>query len=523
MLVKNKNSCDIILISPEGRKQQIYLPYALLFLSSYIEEKGFSTKIIDLKEREKGIFSQQDDSFSQYYRDSILNMIKEDSPSLIALTCYTSEYNAVMDIAKFIKANADVKIVAGGVHPTLMPQDFLFDGSPVDFVVVGDGETPLVKLLESFRNDNTAYKSTEGIAYFDSLKQKLIQQGCNIESDLSKFPMPDYSKIDMAFYTKPNIGNIRWLLFSGVSIFTGRGCPYSCEFCAVNFLRGLNQKASKMRYRSVDQVIEEIEFLKKEYHIDCFYVLDDCFMIDKERTKDFCKKLIERKVDLIWGAETRVNLFKEDDGLLALMKDAGLIQLDFGVESGSPAMLKEINKQITVEQTQRAFDMCKKHGIRTYANMLFNIPNETEKDIQLSYEHLKRIRPSVVGCGTTVPLLGSALYEKYVNPKLSTEEYELYNLDVYESIVDERFRLNKHNQDLTRIVRKLNRKYSELRTIPMNSIYWKNIFKSYHLKDYIWGYCDMLTQPISRSIKNIGRFFIRGKARKLFKSILRKS
>lgn len=149
-----------------------------------------------------------------------------------------------------------------------------------------------------------------------------------------------------------------------------------------------------MRYRPVDQVIDELELLRKDYEIDSFYVLDDCFMINKERTIEFCQKMMASNVNMIWGAETRANLVrKKDEDVLRLMKKAGLVQLDFGVESGSPAMLREIKKAITVSQTREAFGLCRNKGIRTYANIMYNLPHETEDDVKMTNQLIDEIRP----------------------------------------------------------------------------------------------------------------------------------
>lgn len=529
MQTKNNNGCDVLLISPESRKHHMSLPYALLFLSSFLEKHNVRTSIFDVKERPKTFWSRirQGKTGPNTYADSVIQRIKTESPIIVGLTCYTSEYNSIMEVAGRIKREANVVVVVGGVHATLVPKDFLFTGSPVDFAVIGDGETPLFSLFESIKSHGSKHKETKGVAYFDVETSEIVNHGCNVESDLSKFPMPDYRKIDMAFYTQPSIDNIRWLLFSGVSIFTGRGCPYNCDFCAVGFLRDLNKEASKMRYRSIDQVIEEIEFLKNEYRIDGFYVLDDCFMISKERTKEFCLKLIEKNLNLLWAAETRANLVLRDEELLLLMKRAGMIQLDFGVESGSPGMLQEINKRLSVDQVKKAFAMCRKHGIRTYANILFNMPNETEKDILLTQQLLKEIKPTVVGCGTTVPLVGTSLYQKYVIPKLTPPEYELYNLSVYDSIVDDRFCLNKHSLDLTRLVTDLNGKYNELRTLSFDPNYWKMVISSYHFNAYSLAYFHMLLKPAVVFFRSVEARIFEGRTggalKARLKSVLKKT
>lgn len=502
--MKSADICnaDVLLISPESRKYGKYLPVALLSLSSFLESKGVSTKIVDLKE-DRGILFNRTGRPEDYFSETVLNVIRQTGPQLVGLTCYTAEYNNVMALAKKIKEAQSVPIVVGGVHPTLMPQDFLFKGSPVDFVIRGDGENPLLELFNSIKQKNVAYKQMTGVGYYDAAADTMVTQGCHVERDLSKFPMPDYRKIDMDYYTKPDIEHVRWMSLAGVSIFTSRGCPYNCEFCAVNFLRSLNKEAGRMRYRSIDQVIDELEFLKREYRIDGFYVLDDCFMVSRERVIEFCDKLKARRLDLIWGAETRVNLIK-DDFLIRYMKKAGLVQLDFGVESGSPRMLKEINKQITIDQIRHAFALCRKNGIRTYANILFNMPKETAEDVELTHQLLEEIKPTVVGCGVTVPLLGTALYDKYVFPRLTKEEYELYNGNVYEEIVDKRFKLAHHDINLQMTVRKLNSKYLpalsyNLRlpgAIPLSLPYWRKVFCSYYFMGYLRIYSLFLIRPL---------------------------
>ncbi|XOB46592.1 MAG: B12-binding domain-containing radical SAM protein [Candidatus Nealsonbacteria bacterium] len=500
---KNK-TCDIILISPMDRAQWISLPFALLYLSSYLEINGISTKIIDLKLKSKiftikgtiGKEKQQD--FKNRYIETVLKTISKNKPSLIGLPCYTSEYNSVMELAQIIKKNTNTPIVVGGVHAALRPHEFIFPGSPIDFAIIGEGEKPLLALIKTLKNKYSTER-LEGIAYLKNNKIE-VNGICIVEEDLGQFPMPDYDKIDMDFYIKPHTGLIRNLLLSGIQIFTSRGCPYNCTFCANNYLRSKNKFCTGIRFRPIDQVIKEIELLVSKYKIDGFYIMDDCFMVSKERTVEFCKKLIEKKLDLVWGAETRVN-FVTDEKLLKLMKKSGLFQLDFGVESGSSVMLKEINKRITVEQIKTAFELCKKNNIRTFANIMFNLPNETEEDVILTEKLLKEIKPSVLGMSLTVPLLGTKIYEDYVFPKLTPAEYELYNKNPspYAEIID-RFILAKHNINFKKLMARLNSKYGKFKSVSFNPIYLRKVIKSKFLYLYIIKF-------INQQIDNLVSFF----------------
>lgn len=504
---KNK-TYDIVLISPMMRAYGIYLPFALLYLSSYLEMCGISTKIIDLKIKNK-----------ERYIDTILKTIDESKPLLIGLTCYTSEYNSIMELAKIIKKNTNIPIVVGGIHATLMPKDFIFPRSPIDFAIIGEGEKPLFTLINALKN-KYSFEKLKSTAYLGSNNKIQINGICNVEEDLSQFPMPDYDKVDMDFYTKPYTGHIRLLLLSGAQIITSRGCPYNCDFCANNYLRLKNKACTKVRFRPIDQIIKEIELLVKKYKIDGFYIIDDCFMISKKRTAEFCKKLIEKKLNLVWGAETHVN-FVTDEKLLKLMKKSGLIQLEFGVESGSLNMLKEINKQQTVEQIKTAFELCRKNNIRTFANILFNLPNETKEDVMCTKKLLNNIKPSVLGMTLTVPLLGTKIYEKYAVPKLTPPEYELYNKNPYYEIVDDRFMLAKHNINLTKLMAKLRLKYGLFAGISLNPIYLRKVIKSKYLGIYIIKFIKERINDLVKLFINIDQAYTYSKIRNFVTPIVR--
>lgn len=525
MSIEKYNGCDVLLISPVTRNQWIYLPFSLLYLSSYLETKGISTIIIDLKKKLKSfslrILEQlfKNDDLRIKYTNTVLDEIKKYRPLLVGLTCYTNEYGFTMELAQIIKEKINIPIVVGGVHATLRPQDFIFKGSSIDFAVVGEGETPLFKLVLALKNksslegiEGVAYLKNDGLPFYDTF---------NVEEDISRFPMPDYNKIDMSFYIRPHTGHIRNLLLSGVGVITSRGCPYDCDFCAVNYLRSKNRKISKIRYRSIDQIIEEIELLVKKYKIDGFYVMDDCFMVSKERTIEFCENLIKRKLNLVWGATTRVNLIN-DEKLLKLMKKSGLLQLDFGVESGSPDMLRNINKGITVEQIKRAFSLCRKNNIRTFANIMFNLPNETKDDILLTEKLLNDIKPTVLGIALTVPLLGTKIYENLVFPKLTTSEYEIYNKNVYYKIIDKRFFLAKHDIDFEKLMARLNSKHNKSQSISFNLNYWKKILRSYYLSRYISAFFWLTLDTFARESINIDSVYFNSFFKKTIKNLFRK-
>ena len=474
--------CDVILISPPARRYSPYPPFGLLYLSSFLEENGISTRIIH-STMELGNttlylahrFIRRSEKNAFFCR-VIIEEILARRPCLVGLSCYTVEYHWTIEMARQIKERTGVLIVVGGVHATLKPEDFIFKGSPVDYVVLGEGETPLAKLAHSIK-DGHGPTGIENIAYLSADGSPVIGV-CNVERDIMSFPQPDYQKIDMRYFSKPSTRHIRNILLSGVEIFTSRGCPYNCEFCASNYLQQNSGNVPRVRYRDVNMVIEELKYLAREHGIDGFYIQDDCFLLSRERVTEFCEKLVHTGLNLVWGAETRVNLVN-DQSLLQLMRKSGLLQLDFGVESGSQAMLDGIGKGITVEQIKRAFDLCKRSGIRTFANIMLNLPHEREKDIMLTEQLLDEIRPTMISVMLTVPLLGTRIYEKYVTPKFTMSEYDIYNKNVFSEISDKRFLLADHDMDFKRLSKHFQVRYNKMAgKSRLSALYWKKIGRS---------------------------------------------
>ena len=193
------------------------------------------------------------------------------------------------------------------------------------------------------------------------------------------------------------------------------------------------------------------------------------------------------KLNMFWGLETRVNLLTED--MIKRLKETGCIQIDFGVESGSQDSLNRMNKKIKVEETKKIFALCRQYGLRTFANIMFNTPEETEEDVKETIDLMKEIKATVYGTNLTLPLLGTKIYDDYVNPKLTTNEYVLFeDEDMYRTIKDKRFRLAKHNIDLAKLKPKVMVRFMFFKSIidlTTNKLYWKTLIYSKRRKQYL--------------------------------------
>jgi anaerobic magnesium-protoporphyrin IX monomethyl ester cyclase len=487
---------DFCFVNPPGRATSTTIPIAFLYLHAWLRKNDIDSKLIDIKMRASGLSNL---SMTKKQKSLVVNQIilkiRSIKPSLIGIPCFTPEFWDVISLCEKIKKENDCKIVIGGHHASIQPKDFFYKNSPVDYVIPGDGQEPLVNLINNFGKEGIL-KNIPGLLLPSTENIDEKKEGITFKK-LHEMPMPDYSQIDMDFYTKPHTGIARYIYASGVHIFTALGCPFSCSFCA-------NQN-TPVGYRPMSQVLDELELLKNKYQIDAFYILDDTFLLKKDRVIEFLVGLKERNLNLIWAMETRVDGFDEE--IAQLLVDSKCIQVDFGVESGSQDSLLRMEKGTDINQIYKAFEICKKFNLRSYANFQLNTPGETEDDVKTTLEVINKINPTRLGLSLTVPFPGTTLYDRHVKPPLKKEEYEIYNTEyIYiANNSDPRFVLANHNLNLPELRFKTVLKVNGLRNImdlTTNLRYWKVLLKSQRKWQYLASFLRGLFRTIlSKSIR----------------------
>ncbi|MCL4457652.1 MAG: B12-binding domain-containing radical SAM protein [Nitrospirae bacterium] len=485
---------DICLVSPPNRSASATVPAALLYLHAWLTKSDIKTKIVDIKFGQPGINLTSEQI--EFGKSRIIERIKELAPKFVGIPCYTSEFWDVIDLCSRIKQAHSCTIIVGGLHVSIKAEDFFFKGTPIDIAVEGDGQYPLVEIITRV-NSGRSLEEIEGVIVTPREGDSIVRYGASSFKEWDAMPQPDYSQLNMDFYTKPHTGIIRNIIISGLHVFTTIGCPFSCTFCA--------NSNRKVNFRPIEKVLDEIECLKNNYNIDSFYILDDTFLLKKERVREFVDGLKMRNLNMVWAMETRVNLIDEE--MAKLISEGGCIQVDFGVESGSNEALRRMKKGITEDQIVKAFEVCRKYKLRTYANFMFNTPGETTEDVQKTTDMMRRTRPTRVAICLTVPFPGTAVYKDYVRPILSKEEYKIYNTpNLYFKVADPRFYMAEHHLDLTKLRINATARANKLRSIidyTLNPLYWKIIVKSMRKTQYLKVLLsDFVALLISR-IKNI--------------------
>jgi radical SAM superfamily enzyme YgiQ (UPF0313 family) len=238
--------------------------------------------------------------------------------------------------------------------------------------------------------------------------------------DLDSIPFPARHLLNFDPYLVPP-GMIRGFVKGRVTtIFTSRGCPYPCTYCASSNVQG-----KKIRRRSVANVVQELEALVRDYRINGFYICDDLVTGDHEWIIEFSEKLKAKSLGLVWACQSRVDTL--DDEMLAAMRSSGCVQIDFGVESGSDKTLKTMKKSTSVEAARHAFSMTRKAGVRSCATFIIGFPNETEQDMEETFEFAKEINADYTAFYFLTPYPGTPIYHtavanNWLDPKMANSE-----------------------------------------------------------------------------------------------------
>ncbi|MCI0501718.1 MAG: B12-binding domain-containing radical SAM protein, partial [Epsilonproteobacteria bacterium] len=292
--------------------------------------------------------------------------------------------------------------VAGGPHATVLPTTLI---EHVDAVVLGEGEHIFTDLIKKYPRGNIS--KVNGIWYKKNGKINKNNQREYI-TNLDELPHPARDLLNMKKYIKTwhVLDSINPKL-QGTNFIASRGCPFNCSFCQPTLK---NIFGSKIRIRSPENVVEEISFVKDKYNIDGFNFVDDTPTFDKKWVIDFCKKLKEKDLDLLWGCNTRIDTVNEN--LLKIMYDAGLRKLHIGVESGSQRMLDEIyHKGIKLEDAKKTIITAKKIGINTMTFFMLGGPTEKKKDVEKTIRFACSLDADEATFSITSPLPGTELYE----------------------------------------------------------------------------------------------------------------
>jgi len=288
---------------------------------------------------------------------------------LVGITCLSDYYLDTIELSRGLKATGK-RVVIGGPHASALPQQTLQE-TGADFVAVGEGEQTLVELAAYVEAGGTG-PPPEGVWAgngSDFRPRGLI-------ADLDSLPFPDWEQMDPRMYKRaPHGGLIK--RFPVAPMTSTRGCPFDCTFCASPMLWG-----RRIRFRSPENVVDEIEYLVRDFSVREVHFEDDNFTLRADHAEGICREILRRDIRISWALPNGIRVDAVTPDLLRLMHDSGCYYTAFGIESGSAEILKNVNKRTDLGKVEQAVRWAHEAGIMTQGFFVFGLTGETEATIE---------------------------------------------------------------------------------------------------------------------------------------------
>ncbi|MBN2056828.1 cobalamin-dependent protein [bacterium] len=399
---------DLLLINPPWIRRQGNIwaevgscspPLGLAYLAAYIMHHGHTCAILDM-EAERLLPERLPERLRDVPR-----------PRAVGISVTTSTFYAARDIVTRLREIEPAALyIAGGVHPTVRPEESL-DGLGVDVVVRGEGEKPLLALL---RGEPAATVPGTGSRLDGVLR---MPPPGPFFPNLDEVPPPAYELLPMHAY-HPALGSYRRL--PAASMVVSRGCPGRCTFCFGGLL------GQRWRFFSATRILADIQRLVTDYGIKEISFYDDTFTANPG-IREVCEGIIRNDLDVSWVCFARVDTI--DLELLRLMKKAGCHQIMFGLESADRAILRAIRKRFDPEMVVQAVKLSKQAGLDVRLAIMFGNPGETTATIERTIAFVKRLNPDILIANITTPYPGTEMFNwAKEHGCLRTENWDEYTL-----------------------------------------------------------------------------------------------
>lgn len=373
-----KSETDILLLYPPW-ETKFYQAISLPELGGFLIKRGYKVKALD-------------PVVMNYDFNETLDEIEKINPLIVGVSVpFTGIAKNALKLIKFIRKRFPKKIIlVGGYWPSVKPEEFV---DYCSLVVLNNGQETTAEIIECYKSGKDFF-SLRGIA-FRKDKDIVVNKREVEMRDKTIFPAWDLMPIERY--------NLTLYLSTGERAFpvqTGWGCPFSCYFCCNS-----KKENKTVEFRDIDNVIEEIKHINKNFGVHGIHIWDETFTLKKDRVIEFCEKIKKEKLDVRWSCQTRANLI--DKNIVGIMKEAGCVRMSIGVESGNEQILKSINKTIDLDDAVKAIKTINDAGIVSYAGFMIGHPEDYVETVSNTVEFADKLNPSFIGFRNAVPYPGS--------------------------------------------------------------------------------------------------------------------
>jgi len=415
VLLINPPAVDNVRIVREGRCMQrqeawgtSWAPLSLATIAALLRDKGFT---VDLRDCSNDGISFED----------LRKIIRDYKPSLVIVNTATPSIDGDLKVALLTKEiDKSIKTVFFGIHVTALAESVFKENRDVEFIVDGEPEYTLLDFTIALK-ENKPFSEVKGLIYKDNGRIVRNKRRPFIDN-LDELPYPAWDLINIKGYKLP-ITNRPFLL-----VLTGRGCPYSCTFCAAGVFYG-----KKPRFRSPQKIAAEIKFVKEKYRINDFLFWSENSIADRQHIYDISSEILNHVPGIRWVCNGRVDMVDEE--LLRRMKKAGCWMIGYGIESGTQRVLDIMKKNITLSNIEKAVQMTKDAGIEVTGHVIVGYPGETKDEMRQTEGFLKKLDLDYMQVYCSVPFPGSRVYDEAKEREwISTEDWSMFEQNF--SVID---------------------------------------------------------------------------------------
>jgi radical SAM superfamily enzyme YgiQ (UPF0313 family) len=378
-------------------------PLGILSIAAWLEKHGIDVEIID------GYAAQET-------AQVMVEKIIASGCSAVCFSCTTSSFPETNRIATLLKQKAPaIFTVLGGAHACTIGEALLDSYPALDYLVLGEGENTVLELARAGFN---SVENIPGVAYRRPNGKGAASGFRELIKDLDTLPFP-------AYHLLPNFpGNYKLPIFSyptspNTSIISSRGCPYSCSYCDRSvFSRGF-------RFNSPEYILEHVAMLNRNYGIRHVFFYDDLFTFDRKRVAEFCALKEKKGIKVTYNCIARLE--HVDAELLSLLKHSGCWQVNFGIESGDPEILKKHRKFYGLDEVGQKLRMVKQAGMRVKGLFMVGLPGEDEAAIRRTIDYALTLPLDEINVTKFTPFPGAPVYATIRDFGEFDENWELMN------------------------------------------------------------------------------------------------
>ncbi len=363
-------------------------PIDLMYAAAAFESAGCECRLIDFPAERK-------------LWHGLRRAIHTFSPDALVISITTPSLNRDVKAARVAKEiNPEILTIAKGAHFNTLDVDSLNRYHALDVVLRGEYEATCKELGEGL-----PFSEILGLTYRakgGGIRRNPPRPFCE---DLDALPFPARHLVRNELYIRPDTGEMQ------ATIVTNRGCPYNCIFCLANQVAG-----KRNRIRSQENILAEIEECISKFNIKNFLFRSDLFTANKKWVIELCNKIVERKFNISWASNSRVDTV--DAEMLGAMKRAGCWLIAYGVESAEQEILDKMNKRVKVDDARRALKLTRAAGIKSSIYFLFGLPWDSEKVFEANQKFAKELNPDFLEIFYVYPFPGTELYEEAIKEGL---------------------------------------------------------------------------------------------------------